>query len=279
MKNILRGNAHIMLESGDSEEGLVVLANSLNDLLSRFPQSAEKTRRFVADASHELRTPISVIRGEADVALMKNRSPVEYRASLTTILDESRRLSRLVDDLLFLATPDTAHVGLKVEEFYLNDLVDECCRSLAPTAKARGVRLENHSRNDVGFCGDEALLRRLIVKLIENAISYTPAGGNVSLFLEAREEELRILVSDTGIGIGAKAKEHVFEPFYRADKARSRGDAGPGLGLSIVKRVAELHEGRVEVKSEPGNGSTFTVLLPHQNTTHQNTAARASPTP
>ncbi|SPE41283.1 Integral membrane sensor signal transduction histidine kinase (fragment) [Candidatus Sulfopaludibacter sp. SbA3] len=261
-RQISGSNLETRLEIGKAAAELTVLSASFNELLSRLDQTFDSMRRFVADASHELRTPISVIRGEADVALSHDRSSVEYRQSLAIILDESRRLSRLVDDLLNLARADAGHVKLQVQEFYFNDLLAECCRSVQALAAAREISLECHTGEDVPFRGDEELLRRLVVNLLDNAIRYTPQGGHVSAALRAEGRELSIQVSDTGMGIAPEAMPHLFERFYRADKARSRQDGGFGLGLAIVKWIAESHHGAVDLASRPGSGSTFTVTLP-----------------
>jgi heavy metal sensor kinase len=260
-RRITGDSLHTRLTIGDAAEELTTLAASFNELLSRLDQSFESMRRFVQDASHELRTPLAVIQGEADVALSRDRGAAEYKESLATIQEESRRLARLVDDLLNLASADAGHVQLRVEELYLNDLVAECCRSVRPMAAARNIELECHSSHDVAVRGDEELLRRMILNLLDNAIRYTPAGGRVSAGVETQGSEVRIQVADTGIGIPPEASPHVFERFYRADKARSRQEGGFGLGLSIVKWIAESHHGAVELASQPGHGSTFTVHL------------------
>ncbi|HEV3332307.1 MAG TPA: heavy metal sensor histidine kinase [Bryobacteraceae bacterium] len=260
-RQITGDSLHTRLTIGDAAEELVTLATSFNELLSRLDQSFESMRRFVQDASHELRTPLSVIQGEADVALSRERSAAEYKESLANIQDESRRLARLVADLLNLASADAGHVQLRVEELYLNDLLAECCRSVRPLAAARNIELECHSSHDVTVRGDEELLRRMILNLLDNAIRYTPPGGRVSAGVETQGSEIRIQVADTGIGIAPEASLHVFERFYRADKARSRQEGGFGLGLSIVKWIAESHHGAVELASQPGQGSTFTVHL------------------
>jgi heavy metal sensor kinase len=261
-REITGSNLNRRLEIGDAAEELAVLAASFNELLARLDQSFESMRRFVADASHELRTPIAVIRGEADVALSHDRGAAEYRESLAIVLDESRRLSRLVDDLLNLARADAGRVQLEVQEFYFNELLAECCRSIQTLASASGIALECRSAGDVQFRGDEGLLRRLVINLLDNAIRYTPPGGKVSAALEADPACVRIRISDTGIGIPPEAAPHVFERFYRADKARSRQDGGFGLGLSIVKWIAEAHHGAVELTPNSGPGTTFTVTLP-----------------
>jgi heavy metal sensor kinase len=268
-KTITGHSLNTRLAIGSAHEELRLLADSFNELLSRLDQSFETMKRFVADASHELRTPLAVIRGEADVALGRDRSPGEYQESLIIIQDEARRLSRLVDDLLNLARADAGHVNLRLEEFYLNDLLAECCRSVQAVAHAKNIDLECQSPGDVSFCGDQELLRRLVMNLLDNAIRYTPAGGNgdgklapkVIVKLEVLGSDLRIEVSDTGIGIPPEVAPHLFGRFYRGDQARSRQNGGFGLGLSIVKWIAESHQGAVEFRSKPGSGSTFTVLL------------------
>jgi heavy metal sensor kinase len=254
-------NLHQRLDIGAAHEELQVLADSFNELLSRLDQSFETMRRFVADASHELRTPLSVIRGEADVALTHDRSSGEYQESLVIIQDEARRLSRLVDDLLNLARADAGHVSLRVEEFYLNDLLADCCRAFQVAASIKKVSLDCLCPGDVAFRGDQELVRRLMFNLLDNAIRYTPPGGRVMAKLEANGGELRIQVADTGIGIPPEAVPHIFERFYRGDQARSRQNGGFGLGLSIVKWIAESHRGAVDFTSLPGKGTTFTVLL------------------
>jgi heavy metal sensor kinase len=261
-RHISGSNLHMRLKVGNAAEELAALSASFNELLGRLDQTFESMRRFVADASHELRTPISVIRGEADVALSRDRSAAEYRESLAVVLDESRRLSRLVDDLLNLARADSGHVKLRVEDFYLNDLLADCCRSMQSLARERNIELTCRCAADTAFRGDEELLRRLVLNLLDNAVRYSPSGGQVSATLDAEGPHLRIRISDTGNGIPASAIPHIFDRFYRADTARSRQDGGFGLGLAIVKWIAESHNGGVELSTESGAGTTFTVTLP-----------------
>jgi heavy metal sensor kinase len=272
-RKITGSNLETRLDIGNPAEELAVLVASFNELLSRLDQSFESMRRFVADASHELRTPISIIRGEADVALSQDRGAAEYQESLAIILDESRRLSHLVDDLLNLARADAGHVKLQTHDFYLNDLLADCCRSVQALAAARQIAVECRGPEDIQFRGDEELLRRLVMNLLDNAIRYTPPGGKVEAVLEAfsnatqgssvnQGNGVRIRVSDTGMGIVPEAVPHIFERFFRADKARSRQDGGFGLGLAIVKWIAESHNGVVDLNTKPGAGTAFTVTLP-----------------
>jgi heavy metal sensor kinase len=238
------------------------LAATFNELLSRLEESFEKMRVFMADASHELRTPLSIIRGEADVALSQDRSTAEYKESLAIVQDEVRRLSGLVDDMLALARADAGQHPLQSRDLYLNDLVEDACRAMQVLAARKGVTLNVEPIGDIPFVGDEDLLRRLMLNLLDNGIKYTPPGGSVNVKLVAGPPEVQIVVSDTGVGIPAEAAPHVFERFYRVERARSREDGGSGLGLAIARWVAEAHGGEIRLASSPGRGTTFTVSLP-----------------
>jgi len=167
-----------------------------------------------------------------------------------------------VDDLLNLARAEAGHVVLQTHDFYWNELLAECCRTAQGAAAARGVELEVQAGGDLQFTGDEQLLRRLVMNLLDNAIRHTPNGGKVVAALERGPGGVTLRISDTGSGIGADDLPRIFERFYRAGEVRSRKDGGFGLGLSIVRWIAESHHGTVTCASRPGQGSTFTVLLP-----------------
>jgi heavy metal sensor kinase len=233
----------------------------INALLSRLEASFKVMREFMADASHELRTPIAVIHAEADVTLSRERSLEDYRNSLQVIRNQSGRLKRIVSDMLILARADAGQQPLHREEIYLDDLVDECCRAAQSLAAPAGVQLSLDTDRDIGFQGDEELLRRMTVNLLDNAIHYTRPGGSVAVELKAVNSHVRLTVSDTGVGIPTACQARVFDRFYRVDNG-SRKDGGVGLGLAIVKLAAEAHRGSVALESEPGQGSTFTVDLP-----------------
>jgi heavy metal sensor kinase len=255
-------NLHERLTVGKQNDELQHLARVFNELLTRLDGSFEEMRGFVADASHELRTPLAIIRGEADVALSDDREPAEYRDALVIIQDEAKRVSRIVDDMMALARADAGQRQLRVEEFYLNDLVEECCKAATVLTVSRGVSLTTVPTPDISFRGDQDLLRRMLLNLLDNAIKYTPNGGSVSVGVECEQDRVKIIVADTGIGIAASHAERVFDRFYRVDKSRSRADGGTGLGLAIAKWVAEAHNGSIELSSQPGQGSTFTVSFP-----------------
>lgn len=238
------------------------LARVFNALLSRLDTSFRVMREFTADASHELRTPLAIIRAEAEVSLVQDRSVRDYKQSLEIIEDQSKRMTRIVSDMLALARADAGQQRLHLEELYLNDLIEDCCKAAKALAAARGVALIFESSTDVSVRGDEELLKRMVVNLLDNAIHYTPPGGFICVKLNAEASTARLTVSDTGIGISPECTTRVFDRFYRVDASRSRSEGGSGLGLSIVKLAAEAHRGAVELSSQLGSGSTFTVTLP-----------------
>ena len=261
-ESINASNLHERLQLRNPHDELGRLANVFNALLARVNRSFASLRTFTADASHELRTPLAIIRGEADVALSQPRTLLEYQETLAIVRDEARRLSRIVDDMLALARADAGGHQLNCTALYLNDLVEESCRSVQTLAAHKNISVHCESLPDIEFCGDEELLRRMIVNLLDNAIKYTPSNGSVRIELSETRTHVRLRVIDNGIGIPAAAAAQVFDRFYRVDKARSRAEGGSGLGLPIVKWVAEAHQGTVKLESHPGIGSEFVVELP-----------------
>lgn len=240
------------------------LTRVVNELLSRLERSFRVMREFMADASHELRTPLAIIHGEADVSLSRNRTGEEYRESLSVIRDNAKRMTLIVKDMLDLARAETGQQSLRKQELYLDDLVTTCCRSAQSLARAKDIQLMCSVDEDMSFHGDEELLKRMALNLVQNAIHYTPSGGSVSVELTRHDGFGCLTVSDNGIGIPAESVDRVFDRFYRVGEARTRADGGSGLGLSIVKLTAESHGGSVAVTSQLGEGSTFTVRLPLQ---------------
>ena len=221
-------------------------------------------QRFIADASHELRTPLAVLRGETEVALGKTRTVEEYQESLTLIQEEAERLSRIVEDLFILARqPIESPAALIKEPVSLTEVVKDCARAAQVLAGRKGVRLklENDSPS-IALNADGELIKRMILNLLDNAVKYTPEGGEISLALEKHIGSAEIVVRDTGIGLSERDQLRVFDRFYRVDKARSRALGGAGLGLSIVRSIVEAHGGNIRIDSTPRHGSTFTVSLP-----------------
>jgi len=250
------------LDVANKRDELGGLATTINDLLVRLENSFKQQQRFVADASHELRTPLAVLRGETEVALAQPRSIDEYKASLNLIKDEAEQLSRIVEDLFILARQPFDAPAIMKERISLDRIVGECARAAQVLAARKDLKLTVNANNPLSLIGDDELLQRMILNLLDNAVKYTPAGGEVSLDLAAHNGDARITVRDTGIGIPEKDQPHIFDRFYRVDKARSRAMGGAGLGLSIAYWIAEAHGGTISVESQPGRGSAFTVELP-----------------
>ncbi|RLA95619.1 MAG: two-component sensor histidine kinase, partial [Deltaproteobacteria bacterium] len=203
-----------------------------------------------------------VLKGEIEVGLKRQRRPEEYRRVLASCLEEVDRMSRIVDDLLTLARADMGALQLQKERVDLGEVAEGVWRSLGRIAEEKGLRFTFQRDGEVAVWGDKDRLRQLLVNLVDNALKYTPPGGEVRLRVE-RDDTLALLtVQDTGEGIPPEDQERVFERFYRVDKARSRQRGGTGLGLSICKWIAEAHGGKISLESEVGKGSTFVVQLP-----------------
>ena len=213
---------HQRLRVANAQDELGHLAQSFNKLLDRLDQSFEQQRRFMADASHELRTPVAILCGEADVALSQpSRSPEDYRVSLDILrAEKAKRLKHIVDDLFTLARADAGQYPLTLTDFYLDELVTECSRSMRTLAAAKQITLCCDTSEEMPIRADEGLLRRMIVNLLDNAIKYTPPGGNVSVTWDVQDSQYRITVSDTGQGIPSELQSRIFERFFRVDKAR-----------------------------------------------------------
>jgi heavy metal sensor kinase len=260
-------NLNERLPVGSRRDELSSLAEVVNGLLERLEQAFAQQRRFMADASHELRTPVAILRTEADVTLSRpTRTEAEYRDSVAVMRDSARRLGRIVDDLFLLARADAGHVPLRRAPLYLEEVVDEAARAVRAIAQERGVTIDVSQLEDSPFVGDADLLGRLLLNLLDNAIKHTPNGGKVTLSLQRVGREYHISVADTGAGIPTDAQSQIFDRFYRIDKARSREAAdetsGAGLGLAIARWIAEAHNGRLELARSDARGSEFLVSLP-----------------
>lgn len=238
------------------------LAATLNQMIERLERAFKRQREFTGDASHELRTPLSVIQAEASLALQKERSAEEYRESLATISEEAKHMSTIIEELLTLARADSGTEKLVFETVDLGELLRGLAADGEVLCQEKGLVFRVGDLPAIEIRGDRAKLRQLFLNLLDNAVKYTPAGGTVSLSLERGEKEARVTVSDSGIGIPPEHLPHIFERFYRVDKARSRAEGGVGLGLAIALHIARSHGGTITVESEVGKGSTFHVRLP-----------------
>ncbi|HEX2778021.1 MAG TPA: ATP-binding protein [Gemmatimonadaceae bacterium] len=238
------------------------MAAVFNDMLARLDDAFEQQRRFMADTSHELRTPVAIVHGEAQFALARpDRSPEELRASLDTVRRESERLGHVVDDLFLLARADAGEPAAPAVELYLDELAADAVRTIRGVAASQGVSVRSENGDgDLPFRGDEALLRRLVNNLLDNAVKYTPRGGEVTVTTRRDNGRYLLDVADTGPGIAPEIQPHIFTRFFRAPDAREK--RGAGLGLPIARWIAERHGGRLELTRSGADGSTFTVVLP-----------------
>jgi two-component system OmpR family sensor kinase len=250
-----------LLETGTGDE-LDRLAKTLNEMLTRLDESFRQVRQFSADASHELQTPLTILKGEIEVALRSERTPEDYQQVLTSSLEEIERISRLVEGLLLLARADSGVLRMAHQPVALHELVAEVAAQMQKMANKQGVTLHLEDLAPVTISGDREQLQRLLLNLIDNAIKYTPAGGSVTLALRNEDNQDLIDVTDTGIGLSEAEQAQIFTRFYRAAAARSQGGGGAGLGLCLAQSIAEAHGGKIQVRSNPGQGSTFTVALP-----------------
>ena len=238
------------------------LARTFDEMIARLDNAFQRQRQFTADASHELRTPLTVMKGQIDVALQKERRPEDYRQVLQEVNDEVDRLIHLTGSLLTLTRADSGEIPLNFEKVPVADVVGGAAEHLRPTALQKGIELLLVPGNSVTMCADEGLVLQLLLNLLDNAIKYTPTGGQVTASWRLNGERAELWVRDTGIGIPDEHITLIFDRFYRVDKARSRSEGGVGLGLAISRWIAEVHGGSINVESAPGKGSTFTVVLP-----------------
>ena len=253
-------NQRIKLRKTKDEIGR--LAETFNDMISRLGRSFKQIRQFSADASHELRTPLTILKGEIEVGLRRKRRPEEYRKILDSNLEEVNHMSQIVDDLLFLSKADMGEIHIQKHRINLTKLVSEVHAQAKMIAMTKDIRVHISNDADAVVIGDRLRLRELLLNLVDNGIKYTPEGGEIRISLEKDDGRIELRVMDNGIGIAPEDRPHIFDRFFRVDKARSREAGGSGLGLSISKWIVETHGGEISVESQVGNGSIFTVTLP-----------------
>ncbi len=255
------------------------LIDTFNEMISRLDRSFRQVKQFSTDASHELKTPLTILKGEVEVALRKERECQEYEQILKSNLEEINRMSQIVEDLLLLSRADSGEIRLNKEDMNLTEIVAEVVAQVSILAQSKHLRIETSNHHEeINIFGDPLRIRELFLNLIENGIKYTEEGGSIHVHLtkdaflqhgaaasrpEAKQAQIaKIIVSDTGIGIAKEDQERIFDRFFRADKARSREQGGSGLGLSICKWIVEAHRGEIKVESELGKGSSFIVKIP-----------------
>jgi heavy metal sensor kinase len=255
------------LEVPHTGDQLQRLSETLNSTFARLEASVLRMKQFTPDASHELRAPISLIRTTAEVAIQRDRTAPEYREALTEILEESERTSQVVDSLMLLARADSGKETLEYGPADACAVVRGAIEQGEKLARSHSVEFkESIPSGSISIQADSDALRRAVLILIDNAVKYTPKGGSVKVDLAEAGGFAVVSITDTGIGIAKEDIAHVFDRFWRADKARSREQSGVGLGLSIAKWITEAHQGSVSVESTLGKGSVFWLRIPMDRT-------------
>ena len=247
-----------------TKDELQRLAETLNEMIDRLELAFRRVTRFTADASHELRAPVAFIRATAEIALLESRPPKRYRSALGDVLVEAKRMTKLIEDLLTLARADAGSSHLAMLPTDLSEPLRDACQQGIVLAQAKQIQFSRRiQEGPAAALGDADALRRLFLALIDNAVKYTPAKGNVEVEMTRGGGRIEVIVRDSGIGIAPEDVDQIFERFYRADKARQRDSGGTGLGLAIARWIATVHSAEIEVESTLNLGSTFRVRFPN----------------
>ena len=255
-------NLQERLPEPDTRDQIGRLVRVFNQMLARLETAFDAQRRFTDRAAHELRTPLTIIKGETQVALRQKRAVAEYEQLLRSTLEEVEKLVRLIDGLLLFARYEGGEIDIRREQVRLDELVSGVCDDLGPLAERKGVELRAEASEPLTVEGDSVALERLASNLLENALSYTPHGGRVAARVVREKRRAGLIVEDTGIGIPAEDRQHLFHRFYRSAAAREMRPEGSGIGLSMAAVIARLHSATIEVTSEPGAGTKFVVSFP-----------------
>jgi heavy metal sensor kinase len=246
-------------QTGDELERLSI---SLNHMIARLEDALQYNRRFIADASHELRTPLTIMRGELESMVAGAVAASEIDVKAASILEEVERLTRIVEGLFAVSRLDAGEAQKECVQFDLAKLVTTTADQMCLLAEDKGISIASNAPREVAIAGDRARMKQVVVNLLDNAIKYTQSGGAIRLSVTACGDKAVLEVEDNGMGIPEEARPHIFERFFRVDKARSREMGGAGLGLSIVKSICTAHGGQVDFQSREGAGSRFKVELP-----------------
>jgi two-component system OmpR family sensor kinase len=238
------------------------LSTALNRMIARLEEAFQHIHRFSADASHELRTPLTILQLELGEIVQNENLDADIVDQIGSALEETERLSRIVENLLTISRLDAGEVKMEKEVLDLSELVRSTAEQMKLLVEEKSLEMRSSFELPVWVMGDQSRLRQVVVNLVANAIKYTPEGGEIAVAARSDHGRAVLEVSDNGVGIPPDAIPHIFERFYRADKARSRDSGGAGLGLAIVKAICSAHGAEVRVFSQEGKGSRFTVEMP-----------------
>jgi signal transduction histidine kinase len=261
LERISRGDFRVRLEDGQENQMVSRLASSVNKMALELEQMEKLRQAFISDVSHEIQSPLTSIRGFAQALRGEHLTQAERLHYLTIIETESTRLSRITENLLRLAALDAEQVKFEPKTYRLDKQIRGLILACEPQWTAKALELEV-TLDETTLSADEDLLSQVWMNLLHNSIKFTPQAGSIKVELSDRGNQVEFQISDTGIGISQEEQERIFERFYKADTSRTQSVGGSGLGLSIVKKIVEMHKGTIEVESKPGAGTMFTVSLP-----------------
>ncbi|MBD0382105.1 two-component sensor histidine kinase [Paenibacillus sp. WST5] len=261
IRRMSRGDFNVSVENSTHMEPFVELVDSINDMAVQLGQLEKMRQEFISNVSHEIQSPLTSISGFSRALKNEGITEDERRHYLDIIEAESKRLSKLSDNLLKLTSLESEHHPFEPKSFRLDKQLRNHILACEPQWVEKEIEMDIDLAA-VSITADEDLLSQVWTNLIHNAIKFTPAGGTIGVHLTAADKEAMIHISDNGVGISEEDQAHIFERFYKADKSRNRASGGNGLGLSIVKKILDMHQGSIEVTSKQGNGTTFTIRLP-----------------
>ncbi|MGJ0318447.1 HAMP domain-containing histidine kinase [Aliarcobacter cryaerophilus] len=247
------------MKTTDTKDEISELINEINNLLSRLENSFEKISQFSSDASHELKTPLTIIKGELEIALRKDRSVEDYKETINRSLYELSGIEQTINDLLFLAKNENEIIIDKKDNFYLDEIVDESINELKNFAKLHKVEIVFEVEDNLEFFGFSNLLKIAIKNVLKNAIQFSFENSKVIVKIFEKDNLLNISIKDFGIGIPLNEQEKIFDKFYRTDKSRNKNSGGTGLGMSILKKIVDIHKGEITIKSEENKETTITL--------------------
>ena len=259
LKQINANDLSSRLKTTDTKDEISELINEINNLLSRLENSFEKISQFSSDASHELKTPLTIIKGELEIALRKDRSVEDYKETINRSLYELSGIEQIINDLLFLAKNENAIIIDKKDNFYLDEIVDESINELKNFAKLHKVEIVFEVEDNLEFFGFSNLLKIAIKNVLKNAIQFSFENSKVIVKIFEKDNLLNISIKDFGIGIPLNEQEKIFDKFYRTDKSRNKNSGGTGLGMSILKKIVDIHKGEITIKSEENKETTITL--------------------
>jgi len=262
-RDISSSNLGQRIEEKNTDDEVASLIITLNQLFARLEKAFEREKQFTSDASHELRTPITVIRAQSEKILRRKDLNEECKETLKIIKKQSDYMGHLIEQLLLLARSDSGKQIIEKEQFDIHELVEIVAGEFRAIAENKNIKIiTEQSRETLSILADQSMIIQLLLNLMDNAIKYTPEGGEVEIITGKRDEKLIIKIKDTGRGIPKEEQDNIFKRFYRVDKSRSRKKGGTGLGLAICEWIVESHEGSIEFESRTGIGTTFIIKLP-----------------